>query len=98
MHDGRTAKGFHKVGQIGNGVRTTTAFSRLCRIFERAGFKRNFLYLLGEFNRSEGGLRNRTRAAGCNHFFDVVALVIIGRAWQWYQNRWTSGAGQFGHR
>jgi hypothetical protein len=97
MHDWRAAKGFHKVSQIGNSVRTATTFGRLCRIFERAGFKRNFLYLLGEFNRREGWLRNRARTAGCDHFFDVVALVIIGRAWQWHQNRWPSGTGQLGH-
>jgi hypothetical protein len=98
MHDWRAAKGFHKISQIGNGVGTATAFGRLCRMFKRAGFKRNFLYLLGELNRGEGWLRNSTRAAGGDHFFDVIALVIIGRARQWNQNRWTSGAGQFGYR
>jgi D-alanyl-D-alanine carboxypeptidase len=68
VHDGRAAKGFHKVRQIGNGVGAATAFGRLCRIFERTGFKRNFLYLLGELHRGEGRLRNRARA-------------VAGQAW-----------------
>ena len=98
MHDWGTTKGFNQVGKIGNRIWSAAAFGGLRCIFQRAGFQRDLLDLLGELNRRERGLRDCARAACVDHFLDVIALMIVRRAGQRNEDRGPSSACQLGNR
>lgn len=98
MHDRGAAERFDEVSKICNRIGPATMFGCLRRIFQRAGLQRNLLDLLGEFDSSEGWLRNRTRAACLDHFFYIITLMIIRSAGQRHQDRRPSSAGQLGYR